>query len=228
MIHFHNLQNEMQAHIFFLGHRDYALHDSSAVAFLTTITSTCKYWRDFGLSLSCLWTSIVYDGWTHAPNTNRMDVTLAKTEAFLKRSRNASIDLHLVHIRYENIEPLIRLVLPHLQRCRTIRIQSLTGRIERHEGVLHGLLPLPGPMLRLKELQISFLPYCISQRLGPVPGRHRRCGQPISAHCSSSLWQGIQYHQHRVDYDLRPRYWERLFTQSSDCLAAPFPSVRSP
>ena len=157
MSHIHHLPNEILAHIFALGHR--ALHARAAVVFLASITATCRLWRDLGLYDSSLWTSIAYcspeTGLIPALVPMHIEMSLARIGAYIERSKTASLDFFLVSTphRLDVGRAVVRLILPHLQRCRTIRLQY-TRRLEDVSSS-HRLLPLPGPMLRLEELHIS-------------------------------------------------------------------------
>ena len=151
MTHVHHLPNEILAHIFTLGRRGFSTHDRASVAFLSTVTAICKRWRDIGLSYSSLWTSIAF----RAPETGSISIVtvLDRIEAYLERSRDASIDFLLMPGSYLIVgRAIIPRVFLHLQRCRTIRVQY-TYNLEDGTS-LHRLFPLPSSMSRLTELQI--------------------------------------------------------------------------
>jgi len=119
--------------------------DSANIRFLTTISAVCSLWRDIALSTQGLWTTITYE--CHANSGDRTECL----EAFLARSRNASIFLHVVFRRDStvHVQRIHSILKPHLWRCRSFAIIS-----DQHIGFQRFFFPLPGRMERLEEFAL--------------------------------------------------------------------------
>lgn len=146
------------AHIFLLGYQSFALHGRRAVEFLNLISAVCQRWRNVALNTALLWTSISY-GPKHTMPMVRPDRTLDRISAHLERSQNAFLHLLFVPASWDDCfdfdEIILQVIIPHIQRCRTIRMIYLI----EDESAKAQLLPLPGPMFHLKELYITGLTY---------------------------------------------------------------------
>jgi len=121
----------------------YPPDDSANIRFLTTISAVCSLWRDIALSTQDLWTTIAYE--CHANSGDRTECL----EAFLARSRNASIFLHVTFHRDSavHVQRIHSILEPHLWRCRSFAILS------NHKDISFQrvFFPLPGRLERLEE-----------------------------------------------------------------------------
>ena len=155
----HQLPHEIISHIFLLGHRGCPLHDRAATIFLLSVTAVCALWRDVAISSSALWTSIYYDGTSIGSGEDRTreaEKVVARVEAFLSRSRYASLDI-FVSCEISKLKlgiAVVDLIRPHLQRCRSFQAACVEFSGDDHSP-LRRLLPLPGPLPRLTNLQIT-------------------------------------------------------------------------
>jgi len=115
--------------------------DSANIRFLTTISAVCPLWRDIALSTPDLWTTITYECYTHSGDRTEC------LEAFLARSRNASIFLHVTfhHGSTVHVQRIHSILQPHLWRCRSFAVS------DRGVGLQRIFFPLPGRMERLEE-----------------------------------------------------------------------------
>ena len=148
-----NLPNELISGTFLAGlvpHTRAKLDipdDSANIRFLTTISAVCSLWRDIALSTQDLWTTITYE--CHASSGGRTECL----EAFLARSRNASIFLHVAFPRdstvHRDIQRIHSILEPHVWRCRSFAIIS-----EQYVGFQRFFFPLPGRMERLEEFAL--------------------------------------------------------------------------
>lgn len=146
--------NELLSLVFLLGFYSYPLHSALVTHYLNAITLVSWRWRTVAVDTARLWTTVLYrPAQSSAPNKNHssVDSLRAYYTSILLRSKEVSLDI--VYEPLGKDDPLDRafldLLLPHIQRCRTIHVDYTVGDSSpRH------LLPLPGAMSRLEELYI--------------------------------------------------------------------------
>ena len=152
--------NELLSLVFLLGFYSYPLHSALVTHYLNAITLVSWRWRTVAVDTARLWTTVLYRrrrvwGRIHNHNHSFINSVQEHYARILFRSKQLSLDV--VYQPLGKDHPLdqafLDVLLPHVQRCRTIHLDiHLLGfsiPLPRH------LLPLPGPMLRLRELYIS-------------------------------------------------------------------------
>lgn len=155
-----HLPPEVMAHVFLLGLGFFALHSDRAISYLLSISRVSRQWRNISLHTPTLWTSVNYSRDCFSTDTHALvKAVCARIITFLIRSKDA--DLHLLLVlfgeSYGSDNVVLELIQPHLHRCRTIRL--LYSPYPYDGDALGRLLPLPGPMLRLKELYLGGASY---------------------------------------------------------------------
>lgn len=142
------LPNELLAEVLLSGYGSHSSR-SARLDFLKTVTSVCLVWRDAAITTASLWTDIFYE------NNARSEfrVGFHRLQEFLRRSRNASIDISLnmgSRTSKQNEARVLRLSLSHISHCRPFDVFC------PHAGTFTPFMPLRGAMNRLEVLNIRF------------------------------------------------------------------------
>ena len=155
---------------------------TGAINYLLSITSTFQILRAVAISTPTLWVAIayrprlVYEENDDDPGDLR---TVPRIRAYVERSHNVSLELFFSFGRLtRGATGVIDVVLPYLQRCKTIRLDFRSAEYE--ETLSRRLFPLPSPMSRLTELQVGV--YSTYTPLEPL-----RLFEPSNASPLSSL-----------------------------------------
>ncbi|KAF8312938.1 hypothetical protein DL93DRAFT_2081611 [Clavulina sp. PMI_390] len=130
---------------------------------LLDITSICSRWRQIAIQSPILWTTIAI-----VPDlvTQSVEVGRAIVEAYIERSKNASLEIYLYLAdaladswRYK-FPQVFKALKPHLSRCSTLRVEWSESRM--NSRLLPRVFPLQG-MPRLKRLRVA------AQTTNPTP-----------------------------------------------------------
>ena len=159
LIHF--LPNEILSHIFLLGHRFYPLGDPEAQTFLITASAVCRLWRNIAISNPFLWTTIRYcqiqEPLSTYPDGDDVATVPSRVDAFIRRSKDASLDL-LLTMNDDGLDValiLIPMLIPHFHRCRTIWIDLYRLEFAEDISLLEMLFPLEGELGRLERFELA-------------------------------------------------------------------------
>ena len=147
----HRLPNELLAEIFLIGWQK----NRERVWYLSTICLVCRIWRDVALSASLLWTKILYreikDKDATQPYHDLPRRTEERIEAYLSRSKNATIDIGLILQHGRDLVRVKDMIFPHLSRCRSIHLVSAS----ENKDLASQLFPLPRHLPQLTYLHCS-------------------------------------------------------------------------
>lgn len=108
-----------------------------------------------------LWTNIVYNG----QRGKKLAYIIARNKIFLSRSRKSPILLHLALWVFSerSIKRVPDIVMPHIQRCWSLRVEGMQS------NTLMERFPLPAPMQHLLEIHIN-LDFDYSRKKNPGCG----------------------------------------------------------
>ena len=158
----HRLPDELLAEIFLIGWQK----NTEPVRYLSTICLVCCLWRDVALSAPLLWTKILYretkDKDATQPYHDLPRRTEERIEAYLSRSKYASIDVKFILRRGRGLARVKDMIFPHLSRCRSVHITTTFN----DRDLATQLFPLPRDLPRLTQLYYSG---CHDEEAEPIP-----------------------------------------------------------
>lgn len=152
------LPNELLAEVFYLAHQPLIFDEPEGdQQTLTSIASVCSLWREVALSISGLWSHVVWSFSDHcrdAPSTSpKIERRCSRISEYLIRSRSSPISLYLNFggNSWGTIRRVWRIVSAHLSRCCSLSV------VVSNSGELHNILPIPGQLTQLESLDIQML-----------------------------------------------------------------------
>lgn len=127
------------------SHRDW---ERARLRFLVDITSVCFLWRDLAISTAALWRTL---STAHTkPDDKAMQIVLQRLEIFIARANGVSLDMLLfVGLAKRVQKPVVRLLMDHINQCRSFHL------ISHSQGETIDFLPLPGALPLLTSLFVD-------------------------------------------------------------------------